>query len=114
MDKERRYGQMVPVMREAGRITEHMALESSHISMAMYMKVIGSTIKPMDKVSTSMLMEHATKGSGWMICNTDSARSNGPMALSMRDNTWPERNMAEAITAGMMARGTLANGRKTK
>ena len=54
MDRGRRYGQMAPAMREAGRITEHMALESSRISTAMCMKVTGSTIKPTDKVSTSM------------------------------------------------------------
>ena len=87
MDRGRRYGQTAPAMREAGRITEHMALESSRISMAMCMKVTGSTIKPTDKVSTSMLMERAMKGSGWTICSTDSARSNGPMAPSTTANT---------------------------
>jgi len=51
---------------------------------------------------------------GEMIFNTAKVKNLGLMALSMRDTTWPVKNMEWDFTAGMMVASTLENGMKTK
>ena len=63
--------------------------------MAIFMKEIGSMIRPTEKDDIFTIMEHNIKDTGRMISSTDSERKLGQMELIMRDNMKMERNMVE-------------------
>ena len=54
MGRGRRFGQTVPNTKVTGRITELMETESSLISMVIFTRETGSTIRPTARDNTSM------------------------------------------------------------
>ena len=101
MALENKYGQMVLVTKETGRITEHKALASSPISMETFTRATGSTIKLMVEVCISMSTEPDMKVHGWMISSMATARSPGLMAQSTKASILRARSTVEVFTAGM-------------
>jgi len=90
MAEEFRSGQMALAMMASGGMEWPMATEDSFMLRVMFMKANGPMIKLMDKESTLILMEAATKVSGCRISSTAKALSSGQMAQSTPDNTSKE------------------------
>jgi len=68
MDSESKFGQMVQNMREYGKIIKQMEKENFGILMEMFMKAIGSMIKPKGKVLIFMQITQSIQANGKMTC----------------------------------------------
>ena len=73
------------------------------ISMEMYLKDNGSTIKQMGMVCILIQMVLHTLGTGKTICNTEKAKNFGSMVASTLVNTKWVKNMVKESTGGLMA-----------
>ena len=114
MGLESSSGQMAPGMKGIGKTIELTARANSLILTETFTMVIGSTIKLMGMVFTTILMVLCMRGNGGMTSSMARAKSLGPISLFTRESIWLGRSMEPVFTLGTMARGTKESGMKIR
>jgi hypothetical protein len=108
-EKEDKFGQMDPCMKDGGWIIKPMEKEDLFMPMVMYMMVNGLMIKLMDSVSIAILMEPSMRATGKKISNMEMDLRPGQMVQDMKVNMFKEKNMAKVNSLGLMAALTTDN-----
>ena len=103
-------GQMVRAMKAAGKIIKLTGMVCSTMSMAIYSKDLGSTIRPTALELTSMLMAASIKVSGWTTFKKVKVVRHGLIRALTRACIIRDKKMAKALTLGLMAQYTTASG----
>lgn len=95
-------GRTVQSMKVTGRTIKLMEKADSFMLIRMSTWEIGRTIKRMVMVSIYMLMVPNTKENGSMINSKAKVKKSGKTVLSLKVNTWTERNTGMASSSGLM------------
>lgn len=112
--KESRPGLMAQSTSASGLRTKLMDRVNSFMSMGMFTKVHGPTIKRTVKEFILMQMAQSTKDSGRMIYNTAMESSHGLTRADMKDSMNMVVSMALAAISGTTEANLLVTGAKTK
>lgn len=90
MEEASRFGQMVLVMTDFGKMEWPVGMVDSFMLKEMFMKELGMKIKLMDLEFTPIIMVADMKVSGLMINNMETVLRNGQMVHNTKDNTLKE------------------------
>ena len=96
MEKESKSGSMAPNMKAPGRMTKPMEKVSSYMLVEIYMKGCGVMIKRMDRVRIITPMAHSISEIGSKIRSTVKELNHGLMVASMKVNMLMIRNKVKA------------------
>ena len=107
---ESKFGQMVLITRETGKMIWLMEMGHSVMCLEIPMKVNGSETKPMVKGSTLIVTELHILVNGDKISNMVMALKFGLINHNMWANTIKDKNMVTDATLGKMVQIILENG----
>ena len=102
MEKESRSGSMAQNMKAPGRMTKPMEKVSSYMLVEIFMMGCGAMIKQMDRVRSITPMGPCTKATGLMIISRVKALNPGQMAPSILVITIKATSTVKAILFKLM------------